>query len=614
MAENDQHSADRIPDPSPSSLAPAADPVAAVLARLPRKLIREEPETARAILDALDLEDRARVVMRFPGRDRLELILLSEDSSALVQTLPPGELWLTIKEIGEEDALDLIRMAGPDQLTHLTDLEWWHRDRLDPLAIAYWLMLFHGAGPKVVTNWFKRADEELLVAVFSKFFKVYQPDPDNQGAEPWRDFQNLWTLDDAYFLHFQEPGTAPAIERALSLIRAEEPMKYYGLLEAIDALPLNEQEAEAARFREARLADVGFVEFEEAMLIYEPLSDRELEALYQNSGTVAEKAQFETGVPAPAYPLSLGKLPPLLGQALSRIEDRETLEDLQLAIMALTNRLLIADQLDLSRLDSLTAALKKALAFLDLGLQRWSKGDLDRAVRVLRGQPVFAIFRAGYTRVIALARAAYRLEKEGSSGRPAFTREFPGADAALIAGLSRPRPQFYEGADDQGAPRYREFFTEEEIGKAEAALERAEFSGLLFFQALSLAGAELELLRQYRSGTTLTPETVFLTAAGHEVLGHGLKFTPLGLGDAKLALGRMLTEEKPRRVGAEAREELIGLVDQSLRRLAESNDRDLVLAREFAARSLDRLESEARDLDLSALDPRYFNAMVILPE
>ncbi len=597
---------------SPASPPLAAGPgtAADALARLTRGLIKNDPEAAREILDGLPMDERVRAVMSFHGAERLALITLSGDARGLVQALPPPELWITIKEIGEEDSLDLIRMSAPAQLQHVFDLEWWHKLALDPLAAAYWIMVLNEAGPETTIEWFRQADEELLVAALSRYFNVYKTDPDNQGAEPWREFNNIWTLDDTYYLHFKDPNLAPTIETFLKAVRDEESMRYYALLDLVELAMTPELDEAAYRFRMARLADYGFIGYDEALEIYAPLADRELAELSANPA----RGVGALGLPRPAasaYPLSLTEPPPLFARALALVADAAAWEDVQLALGALVNRILIADNMDLQKLDSVRNALMKAHAFVEMGLERWSGGELARAAEILARQNLIHVFRAGFTRVLMLGRAASREKKQGRLTGFPLAVELLGEDGRLIEGLARPRPLFYAGADDKGAPVLREFRTVQEVARAETALLRGKTLGLLFRDGLGVTGDELAALKSHHHGPALWWETVFLTAVGQALGGSDLSFAPLTRDEAQRALTAMLTDV-PRQVRSDVREQLARRVDEALARLADADEADRARAREFVEQFLDKLAAETRELDLAQLDPRYFPWMVVL--
>ena len=61
----------------------------------------------------------------------MELILLATDAVGLVQAIPDDDFVLTVKDIGDTDAIPLLEMSSDDQLTYLFDLE------MDAFAVIY---------------------------------------------------------------------------------------------------------------------------------------------------------------------------------------------------------------------------------------------------------------------------------------------------------------------------------------------------------------------------------------------------------------------------------------------------------------------------------------------
>ncbi len=589
-----------------------AGSVEEAFAALDRKLVRKDPESARRILDSLHMEDRAILISRLSGRDRLDMILLSSDADDLVKELPEPEFWITVKQLGEDDSLEILRMARPGQIQHIFDLEWWHKDKLDSLAVVYWLNLLAQAGPEVPVKWFNQADEELLISALGRFFKVYKTDPDNQGAEPWRDFKNLWTRDNTYYLHFLEPKTAPAIERVLQFISDDDPMRYYGLLEYIEASQPLETEDEAFRFRNARLADYGFIEFEEAIEIYAPLSDADLDRLDKQS---PEEHLVSPGRSSmPEYPLALSEPPELFAQALKNTDDKARLETLAMELGGLVNRILVADSMDLARLESVKQALDKAYNYIETGLRRWAGDDPERAVQIVAGRHLVNIFRAGYTRVVLLARRANRMRKSGWMSKTDYSDELLGEDAAMIRGLTLLRPGFYHGTDEGGAALYKEFGSEEEVDRAEEDLLLAEVLGALFFDSLGLTDNDIELLKQYSAAAEISFSTVFITAVCRSLAGGELSFAPLSDRDARAALEIAMTGEVPRKVKEDVRHGLHERVEKALSGVEEADAKWIATARRFVDSSLKRLEEEAGRLRLEDIDPRYLQCLVVFPE
>src|SRR5688500_17627098 len=87
--------------------------------------------------------------------DRASEILAEKDPAAAVQALPVSDLYHLVKDLGLEDAHELIALASPDQFQGLLDLDVWAVERLDDAAVERlddaavrpWLEALVAAGP-----------------------------------------------------------------------------------------------------------------------------------------------------------------------------------------------------------------------------------------------------------------------------------------------------------------------------------------------------------------------------------------------------------------------------------------------------------------------------------
>ena len=68
----------------------------------------EDPKEAKRIFNTLPAEQQLEIVLKTRGKERIHCLFLSEHAEGLVRRLPELEIFLTIKEVGEKDSLDLI--------------------------------------------------------------------------------------------------------------------------------------------------------------------------------------------------------------------------------------------------------------------------------------------------------------------------------------------------------------------------------------------------------------------------------------------------------------------------------------------------------------------------
>src|SRR6185503_7876114 len=119
------------------------------------------------------------------------------------------------------------------------------------------------------------------------------------------------------------------------------------------------------------------------------------------------------------------------------------LATLSASLVALLNRVLVADQVDAADVDLVRETTARVRDTLSLGLDRLAGGDGGRAVDVLTQVALTDVFRVGYSLTAALARRARALDRAGVidpnvdaliGTRPLF----PGALDAEPVGGERP--------------------------------------------------------------------------------------------------------------------------------------------------------------------------------
>ena len=115
-------------------------------------------------MKALSLEEQSALVLSLePGKFRQDLVLLSDRPDLLTQSLPPEDFALTVKEIGDQDALVLLELSSNEQLAYLLDLDLWVKTDLDMRQVGHWLEILMECGPKRFMRWTDSTDFEFLV-------------------------------------------------------------------------------------------------------------------------------------------------------------------------------------------------------------------------------------------------------------------------------------------------------------------------------------------------------------------------------------------------------------------------------------------------------------------
>src|SRR5262249_11056804 len=156
----------------------------------------------------------------------------------------------------------------PEQVRDMMDLDCWRKDRLDDRRTLMWLMLLDETGSGKLAQWALRADVELLVLLVKRHLEIIR----KADVEEDPNFnQSLYfTFDDQYLLRFLgEPE--PILHLLLERLRVLDYRVYTYILENSLVELESGLEEEAFRWRNARLADRAYPDYEEARSLFHPL-------------------------------------------------------------------------------------------------------------------------------------------------------------------------------------------------------------------------------------------------------------------------------------------------------------------------------------------------------
>lgn len=208
-----------------------------------------------------------------------------DDAPVLVPALPPTTFVRIARHLREEDRLELLLPhATPYQLTSLLDLDGWVRDRVDIRRARVWLHAIaeHGIAGRergTLADLIYEMDPELwTVALAAGTVVVDLPEDDDQArdqAMAQLGSLRTWETPDGFFVvGVPDDGLGRRTLHTISLVYEDDLAEGRKLCLAIQSLLPSEAEEDLLRFRNGRLADLGFVEWEQAMQLLRPLDHR----------------------------------------------------------------------------------------------------------------------------------------------------------------------------------------------------------------------------------------------------------------------------------------------------------------------------------------------------
>lgn len=415
----------------------------------------------------------------------LDHLLERPDAARLVRAAPVQPLFLFIRALGLADALDVLALCSTEQVQAFLDMDGWERDRLEPSRMLPWLLALGELGPSKLAVVAEGLDPELWTTLLGPRIRVYDiyknEEPPDQPEGLFFDTPDRMFRVDILPPQVAEDGedgsaspdtvSTPAVSDASDAADAMGSLHrlldllYRGNADLARAIvqsagyDVGPETAESAyRFRSGRMADLGYIDYYDALKVYllldphKPPPPSELEPL---------AAALRASPPAAVHVLPgsdtvsgalLRRVPGVeeddstFARAVSHLQDAERALLVQ-HLMVLGNRVLAADRVELGNVDALRQTLRRTVGYISLGIElRLLPGgkpaaegptptdaptatadtlsvDVSRAADVLREVSLLHLFRVGYSLTVQPRKLALLLlsSSDGLLLRPAAT-------------------------------------------------------------------------------------------------------------------------------------------------------------------------------------------------
>ena len=564
------------------------------------ELARHAPARLSERIAALTVPQQAELALRLEPRQRTQLLLHAPKPMRLVRALPDFDWYITVREIGPADALSLIRLASPEQLIHLFDLEAWRQDRFDGDRAGAWIAVLLESGEPAARRFLRHADEQLLALLLKHWLRI-EPIEYEDGAEVHghglgdAGTEEGLTSPDGYLRYSPTiPEHAPAAQRLLQVFYVDQPENYQRAVWAsLWELPA-ELEEQALIWRRSRLEEHGFPGWEDSLDVYAAPGERNdpsgLPAPTDRDGLVASRRAL---------------MPPWSVPALVAATDRMSGEQRERVLhetVSVANRLLVADGADAGEPDHHRGAMAKTAAFLEIALEMRGVAGPESVAQLLDRHSVVELFREGWAQAVKLQQRAAQLIAHGwgiDHPDPLGAIDAP-IDERLRA-LIEKRPRYVEVSEVDASCAVREFRSRAEIDETAVAIEMAQRVGDLVFGNLRWpAGPE--------NGPHRLSTLMLTTLARHSVSGEWTT-APLSadvVADFLRTVGSRRTAAPES--AARALEKLIRAMTGTFR----LDSRDVTIVQSFGRFTLERLADECGGLDPGVPpDPRFVHCLIL---
>jgi hypothetical protein len=479
------------------------------------------------------LRQRRLQILALPPKEAMERILEDPQPAALVHSFPEQDFYFLIHDIGAGDSLPLLSLASNRQWEHIVDLEVWGKDRIDVESVSRWLSLLLEADPKRFIRWFLEEKLELIEFYLFKSIEVRVKEHDQDPSEFGEGF---FTLDNVYFTRILErpvandPDDFSEEQRKKFISKFCEQLADYDhklhqsvLLESTHVIPA-EVEEDCYHRRNVRLAEKGFLPFDEAIGIYQPIKPQDLAK--QSAKIISRAADLPSLLPVSQYPIRMLKEDNHFTQALTAIEPQDVLIQIQAEFANLCNQVIVADHKTIREREELGDIVKKTCGYISIGLERLAKDktriDPRKSAALITRYPLSQIFKVGFGGALNLKWQAEKWLSQCWFARNELRLTFWGEQwLGVLGGLLLKKPLFYDNY--KTGVLYREFASLEDIEAMEDIFNQVKAVDDL----LSLMPIDLERPASYGF---LTYKNLILTLwVGHYLKLPAKRLTPIDL-------------------------------------------------------------------------------------
>jgi hypothetical protein len=563
-----------------------------------------------------ELSRQRKKIFFLSSEKALETILDYPQPAALVHSFSEEDFYFLIHDIGIEDAYPLLTLASDRQWEYIVDLETWQKDRIELISITKWLDLLFRIDPDRFIHWFLDKKTEFVELYLYKNIEVRIRETDQEPSDFDDDF---FTHDDTFYIRFvddffdfssHESDSKKEIKaqrdafllKFLEVLSRIDHVSYQKvLLESSSVIPA-ETEEEEYRLRSVRLAEKGFMPYEEAIGIYQPLKARSFAAKQPKFST--KDPERKLFFPIPIYPNEMIEEENLFASALKRIDIDDMLEQIQIEFAGMCNRILCADQKIVREREELKRIVNKACGYISIGLEALIENSgvlkINQCAGLIQRYSLSSIFRVGYGYALDLKWRAERWRERSWFEQEGLLISFWGEEwTGVLGGLLLKKPMFYDNYVT--GVLYREFISMEDVEKTERVLNE-----IIAFDDLF---SKLKITPEPIASGFLTYKNFILTIWALHYLGIKRKRLTLSIKELKRFFDDLWKiDMPPRKIGRGMKEKFLSFLSDQTGRSREDISQQLAYGLENL---FDELESEYGKVDGKELDPRYVHHFLV---
>ncbi|MBI4775075.1 MAG: hypothetical protein HY788_13015 [Deltaproteobacteria bacterium] len=409
--------------------------------------------------------DRKELESTIGSETVIQRILDTSHPAQLVGKLAEEDFFWLVLDAEPDSSLEILRLASEDQWTYVLDLLIWNNEGLDIDSAVEWFERLFLVDRSRLTSRLLNMTPTLLTVFLSKTIRLWvrgHDEPVDLSGQEW------FTLDEVFYLRCRRRKHRVFIEELLKELADSDFDRYYAVMFASAEIIPAEEEEGLKDLRNARLADKGFVSWDEAMLIYSHIKPSQIYRKVPVSEYFSESDE-EPGEGIPVTPVLLAESRDAFSRALSSILDTDTLDRLRLEFAGLCNMALSGEGCAPDEVSVLKRVYRKASGMVSIGIERT---DAEPSV-VLQENALIDLFRLGFSAVLDLKWKAEKWWKSSWAHGQGLSLSFWDRSLeGMLQGLFRKRPLRYDAASE--SQPFVDFDSVEEVQACDRKLDTLE--------------------------------------------------------------------------------------------------------------------------------------------
>lgn len=461
------------------------------------------------------------------GKEVLDRVLEQEDARQLIQQMPQEDFFWLVKKVGDDDSLPLLELASKHQWQYLLDLEIWREDRLDLEQSSRWIKRLQQADCGRLVKWL--IGEGHATAYYYLFRSIHVEEVREDEACDLSD--DFFSVDGHFYVKVLNEAQKETIESILRTMAGQSLQHYQALLLGLSGVLPAELEENMYRMRNVRLAEHGFLPFEEALSVYAPLKP---ETLVTAEPKTEKAFLFDEEVRelAPISPLIHASDRNLFTEVSSRISNDLLLDRIQLEFAGLCNQIISADGNWNNELDALINTCRKAAGFLNLALENLCGSNISSAEKITINNPLVSIFRVGFGLALELKWETERWFRTSWFHSQNLDLTFWGDIwGGTLTGLLKDKPRLYAGF--KGGKEYKDFESFSELVGCRKLLGQVKVLDTLFKRI----AADIPLKTGLIKNAQLTFYPLLFNLFARKLVNSKSEFSSISPGEMKAFFG-----------------------------------------------------------------------------